>query len=399
MGRPTLEVADIVREYRGAYEALRGGELPPSESRVLDDIVHCRTAFFGGHLLRCDECGHEDISYNSCRNRHCPKCQVGARAEWLAERERELLPVQYFHVVFTIPKEIAPVALLNKRIVYGILLQTSAETLREVAATPKYLGAEIAILSVLHTWGQNLQHHPHVHCVVPGGGISPDESHWMHCRDGFFLPVKVLGRLFRGKFLARLRTEYDKGLLELGHGSIEKLADGSRFKEWLSALYEKDWVVYAKRPFGGPEQVLRYLASYTHRTAISNHRLVSLREGKVSFRWKDYAHGCRRRVMSLAAPEFLRRFLLHVLPKGFVRIRHYGFLANRHRSAKLELCRELLRSEKAESASAGNRRESDVPEDAFPCPACERGLMCRVYRFEAGEAPPSSRAPYPPRPP
>ncbi|MCP5066301.1 MAG: transposase, partial [bacterium] len=269
MGRSTLEVADIVREHRDAYEALRGGSLSATESRVLDDIVHCRTAFFGGHLLRCNECGHEDISYNSCRNRHCPKCQAAARVEWLTQREKELLPVQYFHVVFTVPKQIASVAFQNKKVVYDILLQTSAETLRQVAATPKYLGAEIAVLSVLHTWGQNLQHHPHVHCVIPGGGIAADGSHWKRCRDGFFLPVHVLGSLFRGKFLARLRTAYDKGLLEFHRGTAE-LTERSRFKEWLSALYEKDWVVYAQRPFGGPEHVLRHLAHYTHRTATSH---------------------------------------------------------------------------------------------------------------------------------
>jgi hypothetical protein len=398
MGRPTLEVADIVREFRAAYEALRGGKLPASESRVLDDIVHCRTAFFGGHLLRCNECGHEDISYNSCRNRHCPKCQAAARAEWLTEREKELLLVQYFHVVFTIPKEIAPIALLNKRLVYGILLQASAETLLEVAATPKHLGAEIAILSVLHTWGQNLQHHPHVHCVVPGGGISPDGSHWKHCRDGFFLPVKVLGALFRGKFLARLQTAYDKGVLELAHGTTE-LSERPRFRQWLSAFYDKDWVVYAKRPFGGPEQVLRYLANYTHRTAISNHRLVSLRDGNVSFLWKDYAHGCRRRVMTLTTPEFLRRFLMHVLPKGFVRIRHYGFLANRHRSLKLELCRKLLQSGEIVSESADDHGEQDVLLDPSPCPVCDHGVMIRMYRFEAGETPPAYRSLCPSQPP
>lgn len=398
MGRSTLEVADIVRAHRGAYEALRGGSLPATQSRVLDDIAHCRTAFFGGHLLRCNECGHEDISYNSCRNRHCPKCQAAARVEWLAQREKELLPVQYFHVVFTVPREIAPIALQNKKVVYDILLQTSAETLRQVAATPKYLGAEIAILSVLHTWGQNLQHHPHVHCVIPGGGIAADGSHWKHCRDGFFLPVNVLGSLFRGKFLARLRTAYDKGLLEFHHGTAE-LAEGSRFKQWLSALYEKNWVVYAKRPFGGPEHVLRYLANYTHRTAISNHRLVSLRDGNVSFLWKDYAHGCRRRVMTLTATEFLRRFLMHVLPKGFVRIRHYGFLANRHRSQKLELCRKLLRCTEHASDCAGRDASQDALPDPVPCPVCDNGLMLRMYRFEAGETPPAFRHPSPSEPP
>ena len=398
MDRPSLEVADIVRTHREAYEALRGGNLSFTERRVLDDIAHCRTAVFGGHLLRCNECGHEDISYNSCRNRHCPKCQAAAKAEWLLEREKELLPVQYFHVVFTVPREIAPVALLNKKAVYDILLQTSAETLREIAATPKYLGAQIAILSVLHTWGQNLQHHPHVHCIVPGGGVVPDGSHWKHCRDGFFLPVRVLGSLFRGKFLARLQAANDKGLLEFHH-SIAGLADASNFKQVLSELYDKNWVVYSKRPFGGPEHVLRYLASYTHRTAISNHRLVSLREGKVSFLWKDYAHGCQRRVMTLTATEFLRRFLMHVLPKGFVRIRHYGLLANRHRSEKLELCRKLLRLAENASGSAAQEVEQVVLMDAFACPVCDEGLMRRMYRFEPGETPLAFRSLPPSEPP
>ncbi len=298
--------------------------------------------------------------------------------------------MQYFHVVFTIPKELAPVAFQNKKVVYDTLLQSSAETLREVAATPKYLGAEIAILSVLHTWGQNLQHHPHVHCVIPGGGLALDGSHWKPCRDGFFLPVKVLGSLFRGKFLARLRAAYDKGLLEF-HQSIAELAEGSKFRELLSVLYEKNWVVYAKRPFGGPDKVLRYLANYTHRTAISNHRIIRLHDGKVSFLWKDYAHGCRRRVMTLTAAEFPRRFLMHVLPKGFVRIRHYGFLANRHRSKKLELCRELIRCAEDAPDSAGCDAGQDVLLGPAPCPVCDNGLMQRVYRFEAGETPPALR--------
>jgi hypothetical protein len=318
--------------------------------------------------------------------------------EWLAQREEELLPVQYFHVVFTIPKELAPVAFQNKKVVYDILLQSSAETLREVAARPKYLGAEIGILSVLHTWGQNLQYHPHVHCVIPGGGIAFDGSHWKPCRDGFLLPVKVLGSLFRGKFLTRLRGAYDKGLLEF-HRSTGELAEESRFKEWLSVLYEKNWVVYSKRPFGGPEKVLRYLANYTHRTAISNHRLVRLHDGKVSFLWKDYAHGCRRRVMTLTAGEFLRRFLMHVLPKGFVRIRHSGFLANRHRSHKLKPCRELLHCDGDVSTSAGSDASQDVLPDSVSCSECDDGVMQRVYRFEAGEAPPAVRQLSPPEPP
>jgi len=385
MGRSTLEVADIVRAHRGAYEAQRGGNLSTTECRVLDAIVRCRTAALGGHLLRCSDCGNEDISYNSCRNRHCPKCQAAAKAEWLDAREEELLPVQYFHVVFTLPKEIALVALLNKKVVYDILFQASAQTAREVAANPKHLGAEIAILSVLHTWGQNLHHHPHVHCVIPGGGIATDGKEWKHCRSGFFLPVKVLSRLFRGKFLAGLRAARDKGLLEFHH-SIVELGDEATFNEWLSGLYQKNWVVYAKRPFGGPVHVLRYLARYTHRTAISNHRILSLHEGKVSFLWKDYAHGCKRRVMSLAATEFLRRFLMHTLPKGYVRIRHYGFLANRHRADKLELCRELLQSS-AKAQDLPGPVTDDAAVSLYPCSRCDGGTMHRVCKFEAGEIP------------
>lgn len=389
MARPPLEVADVVRAHRADYESSHGGILPGHERRVLDDIECCRTAALGGHVLRCNECGHEEIAYNSCRNRHCPKCQAAARTDWLADRERELLPVEYFHVVFTLPKEIAPLAFQNKRLVYGMLFQAASETLREVAASEKHLGAEIGVLAVLHTWGQNLQHHPHVHCVVPGGGLAPDGAKWVPCRSGFFLPVRVLSTLFRGKFLDRLKRAFVSDDLVL-HGGLAKLDNDAVFRAWLSPLYEKDWVVYSKRPFGSPARVLKYLARYTHRTAIANSRLVALRDGNVSFLWKDYAHGCRRRVMTLTAVEFLRRFLRHVLPKGFVRIRHYGLFANRHRYEKLAVCRQLIEAGSSPSDAvdaAGKPPPASSPSnDPGPrCPCCDDGIMIRVLDFEPGQ--------------
>ncbi len=327
-----LEVADVIRTYREDFENARSGRLTSVEKRVLDDITACRTAAMGGHVDRCDRCGHLEISYNSCRNRHCPKCLASAPTKWLSDRESDLLPVDYFHVVFTIPREIATIALQNKRIVYNILFRSASETLRQVAADPKHLGAEIGFLAVLHTWGQNLEHHPHVHCVIPGGGISPDRTEWLRCRQNFFLSVKVLSRLFRGKFLHYLLEAFKKGKLEF-HGQLLDLRSDKAFRAHLAPLYTKEWFVFSKAPFGGPAQVLKYLARYTHRVAISNRRLVSMNNGNVSFLWKDYANGCRRRVMTLTAVEFIRRFLTHILPKGFMRIRHYGFLANRYRRA------------------------------------------------------------------
>ena len=390
MQRARLEVADVVRAHRSSYQASRGGVLGASERKVLDAIVRCRTASHGGHVLRCNECAHEQISYNSCRNRHCPKCQAAARSEWLDEREQELLPVQYFHVVFTIPKQCALLAYQNKKVVYGILFQAASATLREVAASERYLGAEIGVLAVLHTWGQNLHHHPHVHCVVPGGGIVPDGTRWVHCRDGFFLPVRVLSRLFRGKFLDLVRRAYARGDLAF-RGELVQFGARAAFRAWLSPLYEKEWVVYAKRPFGGPSHVLRYLARYTHRTAIANNRLVSLKDGKVSFLWKDYAHNCRRRVMTIDATEFLRRFLRHVLPKGFVRIRHFGLLANRHRAAKLHLCRRLLEANEPSEPTASAAPSHDPPLPT--CPTCEKGVMIRVLDFQPGRLPRACRDP------
>ena len=309
--------------------------------RVLFAIEHCRTAALGGHLDRCRQCGHEAISFNSCRSRHCPKCQTNARDKWLAGRSQELLPVNYVHVVFTIPHELSWLALQNKKVVYDLLFRASAATLLEIAADPKHLGAEIGFLSVLHTWGQNLQHHPHIHCVIPSGGLSPDHQRWVHPRYPFFLPVKVLSRVFRGKFVAGLKRAFREGQLAFP-GSLKGLGEQKAFHAFLRPLFRQDWVVYAKRPFGGPEHVLHYLARYTHRVAISNHRIVNFADGKVTFRWKDYAHKGKKRLMTVTAEEFLRRFLLHTLPRRFVRIRFCGFLANRRRRELLPLCRQLL---------------------------------------------------------
>jgi Putative transposase/Transposase zinc-binding domain len=387
MNRPRLEVAEVFRDYGDAFLDRYGDALSPEQRRALRDIAACRTTALGGHVEECDRCGHRCVAYNSCRNRHCPKCQATAAADWMEAREAELLPVEYFHVVFTLPAAIGPIALQNPREVYGLLFQAAAETLRQVAADPKHLGAEIGFLAVLHTWGQNLQHHPHVHCVVPGGGLSPDGSRWVPGRPGFFLPVRVLSRLFRGKFLALLRAAFDRGMLSF-HGKLATLADPGEFQQRLAASASTEWVVYAKPPFGGPEQVLKYLARYTHRVAISNHRLTALEGGEVTFRWKDYAHGGEQKTMKLKAVEFIRRFLLHVLPAGFVRIRHYGFLANRVRREKLELCHTLL----AAMTPPGPVAAEPVPEPegaigrepvAHACPACGEGRMVIVETFRA----------------
>ncbi len=384
MGRQGLEVADVVRTHRDDLVGSRGACLTKAERRAFDDITACRTAALGGHVERCDRCSHLDISYNSCRNRHCPKCQASAGREWLADRQVDLLPVEYFHIVFTVPYEIAAIAQQNKKIVYDILFRASSETLREVASDPKHLGAEVGFFSVLHTWGQNLHHHPHVHCVVPGGGPSTDGSRWVSAPKGFFLPVKVLSRVFRGKFLAFLTQAFERG--DLGfHGQLARLEAVKAFRHYLRPLYELDWFVYAKPPFGGPAQVLRYLARYTHRVAISNSRLLSLNNGKVSFLCKDYARACRKKVVTLTAVEFLRRFLLHLLPKGFQRIRHYGFLANRCRREKLHVCRELLlaKTEGPSAEAPSVAMEADpVPP---PCPKCGKGRMLRVLSFDRGK--------------
>ncbi len=304
-------------------------------------IEACRTAALGGHAEHCADCGLIRQAYNSCRNRHCPKCQGLARAEWLAERQGELLPTQYFHVVFTVPAPIAQIAFHNKAVVYASLFKAAAETLRTIAADPKHLGAEIGLVALLHTWGQNLHHHPHVHCVVPGGGPSPDRTRWVSCRPGFFLPVRVLSRLYRRLFLESLQAAFDAGALGF-FGDLANLAQPAVFAQLIAQMRQIDWVVYAGPPFGGPEQVLAYLGRYTHRVAIANSRLAKVDDGQVAFRWKDYRHHDKAKVMTLAADEFIRRFLLHTLPDGFHRIRHYGFLANGCRAAKLALCRRLL---------------------------------------------------------
>ena len=383
MARRRLEVADVFREHGEEFLEASGKHLSSDQRRVLRDISQCRTAALGGHRLECDDCGHEEISYNSCRNRHCPKCQASARAEWLDQEAELLLEAEYFHVVFTLPAALGPLALQNKRSLYGALFKTAAETLSTIARDPKHLGAEVGFLMVLHTWGQNLLHHPHVHTVVPGGGISPDGTRWISSRKGFFVSVRVLSRLFRGKFMAALERLRRKGTLVLA-GDLAALKESARWTALLESLKKVEWVVHAKPPFGGPRRVLKYLSRYTHRVAISNGRLVALKDGKVSFRWKDYAHGSEEKTMTLEATEFIRRFLLHVLPRGFVRIRHYGFLSNRMRKKKLALTRSLLEVEKPPTALEG---EAEAPSDGHDqdskpdcgrlCPSCKKGrLVC-----------------------
>jgi hypothetical protein len=339
--RASLEVADVFRRHGAAYRRAHVGHIGRVEHRVMGAIEACRTAALGGHSEHCVDCGLIRQAYNSCRNRHCPKCQGLARAEWLAERQAELLPAQYFHVVFTLPAPIAQIAFQNKAVVYAILFKAAAETLRTIAADPRRLGAQIGLVAVLHTWGQNLHHHPHVHCVAPGGGPSPDGTRWVSCRPGFFLPVRVLSRLYRRLFLESLQAAFDAGALGF-FGDLANLAAPTTFAQLIVQMREIDWVVYAKPPFGGPRQVLAYLSRYTHRVAIANSRLTTIENGQVAFRWKDYRHHDKAKVMTLAADEFIRRFLLHTLPDGFHRIRHYGFLANGSRAAKLALCRRLL---------------------------------------------------------
>lgn len=381
MTRHRLEVADVVRKHGDDYLARYGGTA--AQRQVLRAIQNCRTAVLGGHVEECDQCGHQRVAYNSCRNRHCPKCQGPACARWMQARAAELLPVPYFHLVFTLPSALSPLALQNQRVVYGLLFQAAAQTLLEVAANPRFLGAEIGFLTVLHTWGQNLQHHPHVHCVVPGGGLSAEGDRWIAARPGFFLPVRVLSRVFRGKFIEGLKDAQRRKQLQF-HGALAGLAEPAKFEQLLDQVVRHDWVVYAKRPFGGPEQVLKYLARYTHRVAISNQRLIGLSDGQVMFRWKDYARQGRTRIMTVGALEFLRRFLLHVLPLGFMKIRHYGFMANRFRASKLALARELLGSplelSQEASVSAGELPKCTT-DSGQACPQCQRGRLHIVLRL------------------
>ncbi len=381
MAAAALEVADIFRRFGPAYRRSHAERLARTQHRVMSAIELCRTAALGGHVERCDTCAHERISYNSCRNRHCPKCQSLARARWLEAREAELLPTQYFHVVFTVPDEIAAIALQNKKALYNILFQTSAETLRIIAADPKHLGAEIGFFTILHTWGQTLLHHPHVHCVVPGGGIARDHSRWIASRPNFFLSVRVLSRLFRGLFLARLREAFATGELRFC-GALEPLRDAPAFAQYLAPTRHTEWAVYAKPPFGGPAHVLRYLARYTHRVAISNNRLLSSNGDQVAFTWKDYKHAAVRRTMTLEAQEFIRRFLLHVLPEGFQHIRSYGFLGNRYRETKLALARQLLNAPQPPALNPNpdyrSLYEKLTGKSLFICPACGHGHMVCV---------------------
>lgn len=383
------EVADVFRLYGETYRERHGGSLSAVQRRAMSAIELCRTAALGGHVEHCDSCDHQRIAYNSCRNRNCPKCQSLARARWLADRQAELLDVPYFHVVFTVPDEVAVIAFQNKPAVYDILFRAASETLRTIAADPVHLGAEIGFLSVLHTWGQNLLHHPHLHCLVPGGGISPDGSRWVACRPGFFLPVRVLSRLFRGLFLHYLEQAFTAGRLNF-FSTLQPLQERSAFLRHLAPARRAEWVVYAKRPFAGPQQVLTYVGRYTHRIAISNSRLLAIDDGKVRFRWKDYRHGNHDGSMTLTADEFIRRFLIHVLPDGFHRIRYYGFLCNRQRESKLARCRELLGMQPVEPAAAAPCLPNDYRKlhEALTgtsltlCPACGRGHMLVIAVLE-----------------
>jgi hypothetical protein len=377
-----LEVADVFRRRGDAYRELHADGLGRAQLRVMRAIELCRTAALGGHTEQCDACAHIRISYNSCRNRHCGKCQALARAAWLEARQADLLPVPYFHVVFTIPETIAAVALQNKRVIYDILFRSTAATLRTIAADPRHLGAEIGFIALLHTWGQTLQFHPHLHCIVPGGGLAPDGQRWVACRRGFFLPVRVLSSLFRRLFLEALDHAFLAGELTF-RGNIANLGDADRFAGLLRAARGVDWVVYAKPPFGGPKHVLEYLGRYTHRVAIANSRLTRI-DDTVSFRWKDYRHHDRQKIMTLDADEFIRRFLLHVLPDRFQRIRHYGLLGNRAREGKLALCRQLLDAPPpappvlAALADPLDRYEALTGRSLRVCPVCLLGIMQRI---------------------
>jgi hypothetical protein len=377
MTRPPFEVADVIRIAGDSFRERYGASLAWTQAKVLDAIARCRTAALGGHRDRCASCGYQAISYNSCRNRHCPRCQTGARDRWLAQRQKELLPVGYYHLVFSVPHSLVPLMWQNKRLLFALLFEASAATLLEVAANPKHLGAGLGFLSILHTWGQTLQPHPHIHCVVPGGGLSPDHARWIASRSNFLLPVKVLGRLFRRKFISGLRRLFAQHQLSF-FGEYSALQEQKRFITLLRTLAHQDWVVYAKPPFGGPEHVLHYLARYTHRVAISNHRLLAVSDSQVSFRWKDYAHGSKQRIMTLAPEEFLRRFVQHVLPKGFPRIRYFGWLANRKRAKMLPLCRFLLQQ------APPAKTMPIATSSAWQCPQC-CGPMLVIERLSTAQ--------------
>jgi Putative transposase/Transposase zinc-binding domain len=399
LSRPALEVADIFRNHGPAWRQANAGHVSRDQLKVMSAIENCRTAALGGHVLRCENCAHIEIAYNSCRNRHCPKCQAAAAKEWLAKREAELLPVPYFHVVFTLPARIADIAYQNKAVIYDLLLKLSAETLITIAADPKRLGVRIGFVSVLHSWGSALTHHPHVHMIVPGGGFSRDGSKWVSCRPRYLLPVPVLSCLFRRLFLEKLAAAHAAGQLKF-FGNHVRLANAQAFAAYLAPLRNSKWVLYCKRPFGGPKQVLRYLARYTHRVAISNRRLIACDNNGITFKWKDYRRkgSDRYQVMTLATSEFVRRFLLHVLPTGFHRIRYYGLLASPSRAANIARARELLATsllpiDALKAASTDPNPSQTAPH---PCPCCG-GPMSIIERFERGATP--HYRPSPPTPP
>jgi hypothetical protein len=383
MDRPKLEVADVFRRYGQAYREQHDASMSTAQRRVMTAIELCRTAALGGHLERCDQCGHERNCFNSCRDRHCTKCQSLARAQWIEDRQAELLDCPYFHVVFTVPEEIAVIAYQNKEVVYGILFRATAATLKTIAADPHHLGAEIGFFAVLHSWGQNLLFHPHLHCVVPGGGLSLDGQRWVSCWPGFFLPVRVLSRLFRRLFLEALQQAFDSGKLQF-FAALEPLGERLAFARHLARVKSSEWVVYAKRPFAGPQQVLDYVGRYTHRVAISNNRLLDIENDQICFQWKDYRKGGQVKTMTLSADEFIRRFLLHVLPNGFQRIRYYGLLGNRYRQEKLGQCRRLLGMQMPGPHTSPPKQDyRDRYEDLTgyslrQCPLCQRGRMVLV---------------------
>ena len=378
MTRPPLEVADIVRAQGNRFIRTSCRWIHWSHRKVLLAIARCRTAALGGHRDQCPRCGYRALSFNSCRNRHCPKCQSGARDRWIAARQSELLPVPYIHVVFTVPHHLVHLALVNKKVFYDLLFHATAETLLEVAADPEHLGAQIGFFAVLHSWGQNLLFHPHLHCLIPAGGLSPDHTRWIHPRYPFFLPVDVLRRVFRGKFVDALQRRFQQRQL-IFPGSLRPLQNQKAFRAFLRPLFRQNWIVYAKPPFGGPHHVLGYLARYTHRVAITNHRLVAFTNHQVTFRWRDYAHGNHKRMMTIEAEEFLRRFLLHVLPRSFVRIRSFGFLANRRRATLLPLCQRLL-LDYPQPTTPTSHTPSLPP--CFRCPQCATPML-RVESLSA----------------
>jgi len=380
MERPKLEVGDVFRRYGETYRQQHAGSLSRAQLRVMSAIERCRTPALGGHVEQCDQCQFQRIAYNSCRDRHCPKCQCLARAQWIEDRQAELLDTEYFHVVFTLPEEIAALSYQNKEVMYGILFRATSETLRTIAADPKHLGAEIGFFAVLHSWGQNLRFHPHLHCVVPGGGLSPDGTRWIPCRPGFFLPVRVLSCLFRRLFLELLEKAFADGQLQF-FSALEHLRENLAFRRYLAPLANRDWVVYAKKPFAGPQQVLDYVGRYTHRVAIANNRLLDIENRQVHFRYKDYRDGGQQKTMTLSADEFIRRFLLHVLPDGFHRIRYYGFLGNRYRQEKLQQCRQLLgmiretTPDQSTPRDYRDRYQALTGSSLWECPVCHQGRM------------------------